>query len=92
MLRLHTPGVALVLALVAGMALAQTGEADPPAAGTVPGTGEPRTPVKPKKVLSLKEKEALRAFCVQAANRKDARCEGFVDPSTTAATTATEDS
>jgi hypothetical protein len=73
----RAPGAALVLALVASMSLAQTGEADPPTAGTVPGTGEPRSQQKPVPVLTLEQKKALLVFCSQSANSKDARCKGL---------------
>jgi hypothetical protein len=86
MLGRHAPSIALMLALVAGMGLAQTGEADPPAAETVLGTGQTSTSPKPKRVLTLQEKEALRIFCTQTANRKDARCEGFAEKTGTVGT------
>ena len=82
--RLRTPGAALVLALVASVSLAQTGEADPPGADTVPGSGAART--QPKPVLTLEQKKKLVAFCTQAANRKDPSCKGL----TTTATDAPE--
>jgi type IV pilus biogenesis protein CpaD/CtpE len=76
MLSLRLPGAALVLALAAGMTLAQSGGADPPSAGTVPGTGETR---KPQPVMTLEQKKKLVIFCQQAANRKDARCAALKD-------------
>jgi hypothetical protein len=80
---LGAPGVALVLALAASVSLAQTGEADPPAANTVPGLGETRT--KPKPVLTLEQKRQLVAFCGLEANSSDPSCKGL-----TTATTSTE--
>lgn len=85
MLGSRTTGIALLLALVAGMALAQTGEADPPAADNLPGTDQPPTPVEPRRVKTLQEKEELRIFCSQAANRRTAPCEGFAERTTTTA-------
>jgi hypothetical protein len=64
-----------VLALVASVSLAQTGEADPPAANTVPGSGEART--QPKPVLTLEQKKKLVAFCALNANRRDPSCKGL---------------
>jgi hypothetical protein len=85
---LRAPGAALVLALVASVSLAQTGEADPPAANTVPGSGEVRT--QPKPVLTLEQKKKLVEFCQQAANRKHASCKGLTTTSAPPVETAPE--
>lgn len=82
MLTLRAPGAALMVALVASVSLAQTGEADPPSAGTVPGSTEERAKAKP--VLTLEEKRKLVAFCTQSANRKNAQCQGIPVPETPA--------
>jgi hypothetical protein len=78
MLTGRAPGAALILALVASVSLAQTGEADPPSAGTVPGSTEERAKAKP--VLTLEEKRKLVVLCAQTANRKKAQCQGIAVP------------
>jgi hypothetical protein len=75
MLSLRAPGAALILALVASVSLAQTGEADPPSAGTVPGSTAERA--KATQVLTLEEKRKLVAFCAKSANRSNAKCKGI---------------
>ena len=80
---LRAPGVALVLALLASVSLAQTGEADPPAANTVPGLGETR--IKPKPVLTLEQKKQLVTFCSVEANRGDPSCKGLTTATTSTA-------
>jgi hypothetical protein len=85
MLRVRIPVTALALALAASVTLAQTSEADPPGAGTVPGSGEARNTQKPKPVLTLEQKKQLQAFCQKAANQRDARCAGLSEATTSAA-------
>jgi hypothetical protein len=69
--------VGMILAL-AGVALAQTGEAYPPVVAPVPGKTAPRVPASgPVPVLTLAQKEELRKFCAQAANKTHIRCKGF---------------
>lgn len=77
---LRAPGAALMLALAASVSLAQTGEADPPGANTVPGTGETRS--QPKPVLTLEQKKQLVAFCAVDANRRDPSCKGLTTTTT----------
>ena len=84
MLTLRLPGAGLVLALVASVSLAQTGEADPPGANTVPGSGPGSGAARsePKPVLTLEQKKKLVAFCNQAAHRKDPTCKGLATSTT----------
>jgi hypothetical protein len=71
---LHAPGAALVLALLASVSLAQTGEADPPGANTLPEAGE--EPVQPKPIPTLEQKRQLLEFCNKAVNRGNPSCKG----------------
>jgi hypothetical protein len=71
--------IAVAMILVpAGVSLAQTGEAYPPVVAPVPGKTAPRVPASgPVPVLTLAQKEELRKFCAQAANKTHIRCKGF---------------
>lgn len=83
MLAARTQAAALALALLASVSLAQTGEADPPAARPVPGKAEVDS--KPKPVLTLEEKRKLQARCSRAEHREDPDCAGIAVPAGTGA-------
>ena len=83
MLRRGWPAAGLIAMLLAGVATAQTVEERPPPVDEP--LLMPENPITPKggvPVLTLAEKEELRKFCAQAANKRAAECAGFAPRAT----------
>ncbi len=87
MLGRSTLAAAMMLSL-AGVCAAQIPETDPPPVEPRLGTTGPQPPASgPVPVLTLAQKEELRKFCTQSANKTHSRCKGFAPKIPAAPTT-----